>query len=297
MKQIQYLLILLGSILLLSACKDDDDNGIRPSTITDVKTFALPGEIRITWTRVEPITFEYLKISYYDELTEKNVIRLASRYADAIVIPNTRKKFGTYEFSIQPYSVTDTGGDIIAVSGTSGAAPKTISVADVVDLTLDGGKLYTDAQEPSEGPIADLVDGNNNTYFHAAWSVNKGPMPHYIVADLGKMVKGFRFKYVTRNHGSSGNHPKKLNVYVSKTFDGSTYDVTDLKLVAELDDLPNGASQNYSSEDYIIDEGYQYIWFQIKETHAGTKYFALAELGISELELKIIDPEASDGNK
>lgn len=292
MKIFKYTLAALCAAALLSSCEKDKVTPVQPSAISNISTEPLPGAIKIQWTRNEPITFEYVKVTYFDLLEKKEMMRLASSYSDTILIPNTRAKYGDYTFTLQPFSSTDTPGATVQVIGRSGAAPTVTTIVDAVRLSLQASGLYTDAQEPTEGPIAGLIDGNNNTFFHSAWSVNYGPMPHYIVVDLGKEVSGFRFSYVTRNSAGAGNHPLLMNVYAGNAFDGSTYDVSGLYEVAQLSGLPNGATQTYNSADYILDGAYRYIWFQVRQTHGNTSFFALAELSITELILDIINPEA-----
>lgn len=296
MKNIYKLILLLLSATVFTACSNDDEPAIQPSEITDLKVTSLPGQIQIDWTNVEPITYQYLEVKYFDHLTKKDVKVLASQYAKSMIIPNTRAKYGDYTFNFQPFSATKTAGKVSEVTGKSGIAPKVITVVDSKKIELTAEQLFTDAQEPSEGPIKNLIDGNTGSFFHAAWSVDKGPMPHYIVVDLGKKVQGLKFSYTTRNHGGSGNHPKKIDVFVSNEFDGKTYDVSNLLKIASLEELPNGAAQTFNSSDYYenFDQAYQYLWIQVKETHGNTKYFALSELSVSEIELKIIDPEAPD---
>lgn len=294
MKTFKYMLTVLCALTLFSSCKKEE-NIVKPSSISDVQTFSLPGKIGITWKRNEPVSFEYIKVTYFDQLEKKEMVRLASQYADTILIPNTRAKFGDYSFTLQPFSVTGTAGEEIKITGKSEPAPKTMKLIGTELITLKADKLYTDAQEPTEGDIAGLIDGKNNTYFHAAWSVDKGPMPHYIVVDLGKKVNGIKFTYVTRDNAGAGNHPKLMDVFASNIFDpNSPYVVTGLKKVASLSGLPNGKAKTYNSAEYYQDwdQPYQYIWFQVKETHGGTDFFALAELSISELKVEIIDPEA-----
>lgn len=288
--------LLMLFTIIFTACNKKEEAPITPSGITDLKATPLPGKISLSWKNIEPITYQYLEVKYYDKLIKKDVKVLASQYAETLVIPNTRAKYGDYEFTFQPFSTTRTAGETFKVTGKSGKAPKTVTVLGIESIALKADQLFTDAQEPREGPIKDLLDGNTNSFFHAAWSVDKGPMPHYIVVDLGKKVEGFKFNYTTRNHGSSGNHPKKIDIYVSNEFDGKTYDVSNLLKVDSLEELPNGAAKTFTSNNYYenLDQAYRYLWIQVKETHGGTKFFALSELSVSEIKLKIIDPEAPD---
>ncbi len=292
MNTIKYAYTILCTLLLFSACRKDEETLMQPSTISNITTTPLSGAIKISWTRDEPVTYEYVKVTYFDKLKKQEMQRLASRYSDTIIIPDTRAKYGDYHFTLQPFSSTGTGGVIMQVSGKSGIAPKNITVVDTKKLSLKTEDLFTDAQEPSEGPIKNLLDGKNNTFFHSAWSVDKGPMPHYIVVKLPWKVNGFTFTYVTRDNDGAGNHVKEMNVYVSNQFDGNTYNVEGLTPVAEFANLPGEKMQTFNSDNIILDGEYQYIWFQAKQTHGNTKFFAWAELSVSEVKVKIVDPEA-----
>lgn len=95
-------------------------------------------------------------------------------------------------------------------------APKQIKT-DRSDVTLSAKQLYTDDQESSEGPIANLIDGKNDTYFHMSWS-SPTPFPHYIVVDLGEenALSTFLFSYVCRDNNNKDN-PKEMDILGSNT--------------------------------------------------------------------------------
>lgn len=290
MKRILYLIAIVASFTLAS-CSSDDVAPITPSNISNIASEALPGQIKLTWDVPADKNLDYVQISYYDHLEKKEMLRLASVYSDSIIIPNTRAKYGDYNFTFVPVSSTKTYGTPTQFTAKSGPAPTT-TIVDVMPLNLKAEDLFTDAQEPSEGPLANIIDGNVGTFFHGAWSVDFGPLPHYIVVKLPRKVDLFRFSYTTRNAAAAGNHPKEMNIYVSNEFDGTTYDVSGLTPIAELTDLPNGAAQSYTSDNLQLDDRYQYVWFQVRSTHGNTKYFAMSVLNISEVELHITNPEA-----
>ncbi len=291
MKKIYYLIALITTIAF-SSCSSDDVAPITPSNISNVRSSELPGQIKLNWDLPADKNLEYVQITYFDHLQKKEMMRLASVYSDSIIIPNTRKKYGDYNFTLQTYSSTDTPGEALKFTAQSGPAPSTISVIDVKPLVLKAEDLFTDSQEPTEGPIANLIDGNTSTFFHARWSGSPGPMPHYVVVRLPKKVNGLRFSYTTRNAAAAGNHPKEINVYMSKEFDGETYDVSNISFVKKFDQLPNGAAKSFTSDDLVLDDEYQYIWFEVLATHGATKYFALSELSVNEVILQVVDPEA-----
>ena len=82
-------------------------------------------------------------------------------------------------------------------------------------LPAGTGRVSTNAQDPSEGDIRFLIDGNPNTFFHTRWSIGNFQMPvttnashqalfpaepHYIQIDFGtNQVSGMiRYEFVTR---------------------------------------------------------------------------------------------------
>lgn len=85
--------------------------------------------------------------------------------------------------------------------------------------------LSTNALEPTEGSLAALLDGNINTYFHSAWSVDMG-WPHYVEVNLPEPVQEFTFSYTNRATnanaavywldlyaGNDSNNLTKMNAY------------------------------------------------------------------------------------
>ncbi len=292
MKYIHKIAVLVFVMSLFVACKEEDKQEIKLSGITDVTTFQEPGKIGISWKRVEPVNFEYIRINYYDHLTKKNRSILASKYTDTIIIPDTRAKYGDYKFTFQPFSSTETGGEVVDVVAKSGAAPKTITVVGEEQLTLKADGLFTDAQDPGEGPIKDLIDGNQGTFFHMNWH-QQTPFPHYIVVDLGKEVEGFKFSYTTRKHNNVDD-PKKMTLFGSTTFDGTTFDPTTAVEIGMVEGLPKGNAVSYNSENFILNNKIRFLWFRVDEGHGSKNFIALSELSVTELQLKIIDPEAPD---
>ena len=145
--------------LLAVGCKDDD-KGTVPSPIKDVRSEERPGGIALFWTLPADKSVHYVKVSYHDHLLGIDEVRLSS--CDSILIPDTRARFGDYRFTIQPFSRTDNGGKTQTVTARSGRAPVTEQATRII---LKAEHLGTNAQEPSEGPIANLIDGNTATAY------------------------------------------------------------------------------------------------------------------------------------
>ncbi len=65
-------------------------------------------------------------------------------------------------------------------------------------ITLTAEDFATNAQEPKEGPLADIVDGDMFTYFHSTWS-EAADAEHYIEVTLPQPMSQFTISYLTRN--------------------------------------------------------------------------------------------------
>ena len=67
------------------------------------------------------------------------------------------------------------------------------------EIPLTAENFSTNAQEPTEGPIENICDGDRTTFFHSMYSVGAGEH-HKLMITLpeGKELKEFKFKYITR---------------------------------------------------------------------------------------------------
>ena len=283
----------LTAILLaftISACSEDST----PPTSLDESTLTTesgPGSVTIHWDIPEAADYHYVRVNYSTP-DDGACMKTASIYSDSVLIDNLLARYGTIDFAVCTVSRDGTEGNTYHISAQAEPAEKTIEIVGENAITLSADGLYTDDQESSEGPIANLIDGDASTYFHMSWSAPT-PFPHYIVVDAGKEISSFKFAYTTRNNSNNDN-PKTMNVYGSQDFDG-TFEPTGngAKLIAELDDsqLPSGVT-SYTSDNYITEGSYHYIWFEVTSSYSGSNWIALAELSITELETEIYDPEA-----
>lgn len=66
-------------------------------------------------------------------------------------------------------------------------------------LTLTADQFSTNAQETSEGPIANICDGDATTYFHSIWSSSVSSEYHYIEVTLPEPMDEFSFGWLSRN--------------------------------------------------------------------------------------------------
>ena len=76
-------------------------------------------------------------------------------------------------------------------------------------LVQDATNWTTNAQEASEGPIANLIDLNTGTFFHSQWSGTGPDEDHYIEATLPEDIESFYISFTKRNNN---NRPIQIDV-------------------------------------------------------------------------------------
>lgn len=167
---IKYTIAALSVFMFTAGCDDKLDaidvigyTGV-PVAIETVTSESLPGQIQLRW-EVPAGDFSYLKIWYYDPLTKETVYKIVSKGTTELLIDETRARFGEYEFNFQTFNANDEGGEIKVVRALSGVAPASYTLVSRSQIKLVAEQLSTNAQEPSEGPIKNAVDGDKNTFF------------------------------------------------------------------------------------------------------------------------------------
>ncbi len=175
--------------------------------------------------------------------------------------------------------------DLTALVGTFNPVG---TVTEVVGLTAEGTPgttdlyVWTNAQEDSEGPIENLVDGSVDTHFHSEYSTNVGAN-HFVNVDLGSTnaLSSFIFSYATRK--AATNFPKTIVVSGCNEREG-TYEY-----IATITDLPVGntsSSITFESDRISCGKEYAYLRFTVTANNSNNKeaggnpYFHMAELNL-----------------
>ncbi len=141
---------------------------------------------------------------------------------------------------------------------------------------LTANMLYTNAQEPSEGPLANILDGNISTFFHSMWSVSI-PDAHYVQVNLPQTIESFKFTYTNRD--SNGN-AALTNFNVSVSEDGTNFSsLRDFNW--EADQLPGIAAGVYNSPLQSPATPVKSIRFTMKGTNwTGGGFFVWSEFSL-----------------
>lgn len=144
----------------------------------------------------------------------------------------------------------------------------------------------------NEGPIANLVDGSTDNFFHTQYAnnaISDDSLDHYIEVNMGSgKLTAFNFSYTTRA-GVSNDYPQVIKVYGSNT-ENKTGDESEYMLLATISSgLPASSTQSsYNSAPIDAGIAYQYLRFMVPTTNMNRKnatvqhnYWHMAEFDIS----------------
>lgn len=183
------------------------------------------------------------------------------------------------------------------------AADTLIGYTTALGLVTDAAKLSTNAAEtaehttkrPTQGDVANLVDGSDVLFFHSRWrSAADDPNTyHYVQADLGAAIQTFAIKYAKRFNNLDVYNPTEILVTATNDPDGvwnyaGVYPLTytDSAWVHVTDSTEaKVVKQNYIGTRGIeLPEAYRYVRIAVTKTQYNTgllngfPYFYLSEL-------------------
>ncbi|WP_082226855.1 discoidin domain-containing protein [Porphyromonas canoris] len=290
MKRIKVMMLALMPLLAFAfaSCKDKQDMPtVEPISISNLRYETTPGQIVLHWDKVEEAGKDllYVRVSYFDPYTNKNTTRLTSNYSTSCVIPKTFKVAGEYTFTVTVVSSSGKEGASQTLKATSApVAPVTSFSTEAIPLTV--AMLSTNAQEPSEGPIANLIDGNDGTYFHSRWSAPQTTDAHYLQIAIPQEQKAFKFWYKNRNNGNG----KPQDIIVSGSENGEDW----RELTRINSGLPTGASSVYDSQPIDADPAIKHLRLTVMRTNSGAAptFFNMAEFKLYKVIYQIYDAEA-----
>jgi F5/8 type C domain. len=213
--------------------------------------------------------------------------KIASKGTTEMLISNTRARYGAYKFYFQTFNSAKEGGDINMVEATSGAAPSVTTVAEKTKIALTETQLSTNAQEPTEGPIKNLIDGNSGTFFHTRWSSPQISLPQYVQINFNEAHENFLIYYMNRNNSGTSARPGSVELQISN--DGQNWET-----VTTLSGLPTAVSSEYTSSYVAPGKKFTYFRFNVIATTGNTKYFNMAEFAIYDVKLNVFNPETDE---
>lgn len=278
------------------------DENISATNITDVSAdTSVPGQIKLVWNHDATATtsnLQYVKVEYFDPYINKSVSMFASAAADTFLMEKTFVAGSPYEVKLTPVSTSLNEGTPVSISVASTALPLiTTAIVDEIKLTED--MLGTNAQEPSEGPIAGAIDRNTSTFFHSAWSVGVNGR-HNFQIDLKEERSKIRIAAQPRSNNMP-QLPKDIKLFTSSN--GSDWEElqgeyqfpepknADHKYYIFRVDGPE-ETDTYKKQDLILPAGTRFIKFENIRSHRNQNFFSLSEIHAESVKYDILDREA-----
>lgn len=292
MIKLKFIYVITAGLLVgMTGCDDKintfeiSGNTAAPNAIlaSAVHSEALPGQIKLTWDAPADGAYEYLQIKYNDPLTKEDVCLLASDNTTEATIDDTRARFGDYSFYFQTFNALHQGSAVTEVKAQSGPAPASYTEVSRTSVTLTADQLSTNAQEPTEGPIGNLVDGNTNNFFHTRWSSPQIALPHYIQINFNEEHENFAIGYFNRNISNSDGRVTMAELQISN-------DGTNWETVETITGMPTTSGAQYTSDYVMPGKSFTYFRFNVTSTSSGS-YFHLAEFMFYDVDIEIYDPE------
>ena len=174
----------------------------------------------------------------------------------------------------------------MTIKAVSEPAPVQVVFGESKQIALTVDQLSTNAQEASEGPIANLIDGNTASYFHTSWSGTVPPAPHWFQIDTKKEITYFKYESVARN---GNNIPDDVDIMGSN-------DGVHFELIENLTKAKNGMLMSTSPYTSPVmgnnSKPYRYIRYSVNHTNTGSVFFSMSEFKLFEVDASVVDPEA-----
>lgn len=143
-------------------------------------------------------------------------------------------------------------------------------------VPLNANMVSTNEQQATEGPIANAVDGNPETFFHSRWENGGGNTAHnhHFQIQLTNVAQRFMFHYKSRHDNNGNTNIAEYKVLVSS--DGSSW--------TEVHQGQTGMGRN-KGQDYfttVIEHSstFSHIKIEVLKNANQTKFFSVAELNL-----------------
>lgn len=272
------ILLLFFAGLALAACKKEENQINAPSNVSNATVQPRVGGAVVKWTLPKDSNFLYVEVRYMrkGQVFKTNV----SKYTDSILYTDLLNKLD-YTFEIQPFNrnLDKIIGGSILTTGSVKPIKRPVQIT-YSKIPVTNAMIDTYTQETSEGPKANLVDGNTTTYWHSAWSSGVQPLPHWVKITSPTDLSLSQIRYYFRNNTSVNGRPTQIALETST--DGNTW-TREWTSAAGL--ITSGA--NTQEQVLNLDKPYTSKFFRIMflATTGNTTYVTLGEMSFYKQEL------------
>lgn len=283
-KLIFYLCLCVG---LCISCSED--NSIDYTfQVVNLKAEAREGAIKLDWELPQDSNLLYVRIDYYNIRQKKDYVVNKSVFADSLVVDGLLARDGAYTFRLTAVNANGQESALSAEVSCTCLPIQPVITTSQKEVDADMVHYETNAQEPSEGPLDDLFDGNNDTFFHTPWSTEPVGWPQWVEIEVSQPVNGVTFYTINRGNGSG--RPGYVEILASN--DRETW--TKLYEFSGTDDIPETNQGRYDSPlIYDLETHYKYFRYNATEGNGGNSYWNMAEMAWTfyEVTQTVYDPE------
>jgi hypothetical protein len=71
-------------------------------------------------------------------------------------------------------------------------------------IHVSSEQLSTNSEEPGEGEVVNIMDGNVDTYWHTTWSQKEDEYPHWVAIKLANQESIRKFRFLQRQNQENG---------------------------------------------------------------------------------------------
>lgn len=268
---------------------DDETESIAPAMISNLQAEPQEGAIRLTWDNPSEGDYLYAQVQYVDPLTNKFQKINVSHHTDEYLLTGLFQKNGAYDFKV--YAVSSTGTFSTTweeVSATALRVPPTVTPTTPKPVKLSVEMLSSNASDPLEGVLANLIDGNTATFWGNNWHAPV-PYPQYIQVDLPEAVQGVQVRIT--NRPTTGYTPSEVDIEGSN--DGVEWTTLGSVTAGRIPDVASGVYESPVMSVYPeTGATFSKIRFTVKSVVLPDYgLWCLSELEISKVSYEIFDPE------
>lgn len=152
---------------------------------------------------------------------------------------------------------------------------KVVQAVALQKVPLSTANVTTNDQEPTEGALSGLFDGDTGTFFHTGWSVanpREATYGAYLQITLPQEMSMFRFDLTNRNSATAAGYAKKVCLFGSN--DIENWPTTPFKTIDDMNQILNGAAVKgefgTDEEPFMSDVPVKYLRFCVLETGGGS---------------------------
>lgn len=288
MKKIAGLIFLSFAAMVAAGC-DDETESIAPAMISNLQAEPQEGAIRLTWDNPVEGDYLYAQVQYTDPVTDELQKVNVSHHTDEYLLTGLFQKNGAYNFRV--YAVSSTGTFSATweeVSATALRVPPTVTPTTPVPVSLTAEMLSSNASDPSEGVLANLIDGNTATFWGNNWHAPV-PFPQYIQVDLPEAVQGVRIRIT--NRPTTGYTPSEVDIEGSN--DGVEWTMLGSVPAGRIPDVASGVYESPVMSVYPeTGAAFSKIRFTVKSVILPDYgLWCLSEFELSKVSYEVFDPE------